>query len=89
MKTEMILRQMARNTNLLTKDLSAEILAGNMPPIEEIVMAVLIAGMDAYKVIVGSQESSWNEKRQARLALAGEFLSAMAVVKSTESVDAQ
>ena len=74
-----ILGQMARNTDLLPEDMAAAILAGNTPPGEDIVMALIISCMDAHAVIVGDPESSWNEKRIARMALAGAFLGGMAV----------
>jgi hypothetical protein len=75
-----ILGQLARNTGLLPKEMAATVLAGNTPPLEEIVTALVIGAMDAHAVIVGDPESSWNEKRLARMALAVAFLSAMAVV---------
>src|ERR1017187_9314050 len=75
-----ILDQLARNTKLLPDDLATAILAGDMPPVEEIVMALVIGAMDAQAVVVGSAESSWNEKQLARMALAVAFLSAMAVL---------
>ena len=78
-----ILGQMARNTDLLPEDMAAAILAGNTPPGEDIVMALIIGCMDAHAVIVGDPESSWPEKRAARLALLVAFLSAMAVVGKT------
>ena len=78
-----ILGQMARNTDLLPEDMAAAILAGNMPLLEELVMALVIGCMDAHAVIVGDPESSWPEKRAARLALVVAFLSAMAVVGKT------
>ena len=78
-----ILDQLARNTGLLPDELATAILAGNMPPVEEIAMALVIGAMDAHAVVVGSVESSWNEKRLARMALAVAFLSAMAVAGKT------
>ena len=75
-----ILDQLARNTGLLPDDLAAAILVGTTPPIEEIVMALVIGAMDAHAVVVGDPESSWNEKRLARMALAVAFLSALAVL---------
>src|ERR1035441_10988195 len=72
-----ILGQMARNTDLLPEDMAAAILAGDPPPVENIVVALIIGCMDAHAVIVGDPESSWNEKRFARMALAVAFLSAM------------
>jgi hypothetical protein len=75
-----ILDQLARNSTLLPDDLAAAILAGNTPPIDELVMALVIGAMDAHAVVVGDPESSWNEKRLARMALAVAFLSALAVL---------
>ena len=79
-----VIDQLARNTGLLPDDLATAILAGNTPPIEEIVMALVIGAMDAHAVIVGDPESSRNEKRQARMALAVAFLSAMATLGQGE-----
>ena len=78
-----VLNQLARNTKLLPENLSAAILAGNTPPIEELVMALVIGAMDAHAVVVGDSQSSWNDKRQARMALAVGFLSALAVLGKT------
>ena len=76
-------QQLALNSTLLPDDLATAILAGNTPPTEEIVMALVIGCMDAHAVTVGDPESTWNEKRLARMALAVAFLSAMAVVGKT------
>jgi hypothetical protein len=73
-----ILDQLARNTGLLPEPLSAAILAGNTPPAEEIVMAVLIGCMDAYFVL--DRDTSLNERCIARMALAVAFLAAMTVL---------
>jgi hypothetical protein len=78
-----ILVQAAHST-LLPENLSATILAGNTPPLEEIVMALVIGAMDAHAVVVGDPKSSWNEKRLARMTLAVAFLAAMAVVGEGE-----
>lgn len=77
-----ILDQLARS-GLLLDDLAKPILAGNTPPLEEIVMALVIGAMDAHAVTVGDPQSTWNEKRLARMALAVAFLSAMAVLGKT------
>ena len=73
-----ILGQLARNTGLLPKETAATILAGTTPPLKTIVMELLIASMDAHAVVLGDPQSSWNEKRLARMTLAAAFLSAMA-----------
>ena len=75
-----ILDQLARNTGLLPEDLSATILAGNTPPIEQIVINLMIGAMDAYVVIFNDAKTSWNEKRLARMALAVAFLAAITAV---------
>ena len=86
MLNEILVGQLARNGTLLPDDLAAAILAGNTPPpVEEIVMALITGCMDAHSVIVGDPDSSWNEKRFARMALAVAFLSAMAVVNDAQS----
>ena len=78
-----ILDQLARNSTLLPENLSAAILAGDTLPTKEIVTALVIGAMDAHAVVVGDPDSSWNEKRLARMALAVAFLAAMAVAGKT------
>ena len=78
-----ILDQLAYNTGLLPDDLATAILAGDMPPVEEIVMALVIGAMDAYFVL--DRDTSLNERCIARMALAVAFLSAMALVGDTHS----
>jgi phosphohistidine phosphatase SixA len=68
------------HSSLLPDDMAAAILAGHTPPVEELVMALVIAGRDVHAVVAGSGESSWNEKRLARMVLAVAFLSAMAIM---------
>ena len=77
-----ILDQLAR-TGLLLDDLAKPILAGDTPPMEEILTALVIGAMDAHAVTVGDPQSTWNEKRLARMALAVAFVSALAVVGKT------
>jgi len=79
-----ILDQLAR-TGLLLDDLAKPILAGDTLPLEEIVMALVIGAMDAHAVTVGDPQSTWNEKRLARMTLAGAFLSAMATLGQGEA----
>jgi hypothetical protein len=80
-----ILNQLARNTKLLPEDLSAAILAGNTPPTEEIVLHLVIAGMDAYFVTINDPMASKRERCIAHLGLAATFLSAMAVMGKGEA----
>ena len=80
-----ILDQLARNSILLPDHLAKPILAGDTPPVEEIVMALLIGAMDAHAVVVNDAASSWNEKRLARMALAVAFLAAMAILNQGEA----
>lgn len=70
----------AAHSTLLPDDLAKPILAGDTPPVEDIVMALVIACMDAHAVVVGDPKSSWNEKRVARIALAVAFLAALATL---------
>jgi hypothetical protein len=77
--------QLARSGLLIDDDMVAAIFAGNLPPLEDIVTALIIGCMDAHAVIVGDPQSTWNEKRLARMALAGAFLAAMAVVGEGEA----
>ena len=79
-----ILDQLAR-TGLLPDDLATAILAGDTPPLEDIVMALVIGCMDAHAVLTGDPQSTWNERRLARMALAGAFLSAMALLGRGEA----
>ena len=82
MKTlkSVIFGQMALNTGLLPEDMAEAILAGDTPPTEGIVVALLIAAMDAYAVTINDPQSRWIDRRAARMALAVTFLAAMAVV---------
>ena len=68
------------HSSLLPDDLAAAILAGNTPPIEELVFHIVIGAMDAHAVTVGDPQSSKNERRIARMVLAVAFLSAMAIM---------
>jgi hypothetical protein len=79
-----ILGQLAR-TGLLDDDMVAAIFAGNVPPLEELALALVIGAMDAEAVVRGDPKSTWNEKRIARQCLAIAFLSAVACVKARES----
>jgi len=74
------------HSSLLPDDLAAAILAGNTPPIEELVFHIVIGAMDAHAVVLGDPHSTWNEKRLARMALAVAFLGAMAIMGEAYSV---
>jgi hypothetical protein len=80
-----ILDQLARNSILLPDHLAKPILAGNTPPIEEIVMAMLIGSLDCEATVRNDPASTWNERRIARQCLAAAFLSAMAVMGKGEA----
>jgi hypothetical protein len=64
--------------------MAAAILAGNTPPIEDLVLHLVIGALDAHAVVRGDPQSTWNEKRLAHMALAVAFLGAMAVVADEE-----
>jgi hypothetical protein len=72
--------QLAR-TNLLPESQSAEILAGNVLPLEDIVMPLLIGAMDCEAVIACDSKSTWNERRLARQCLIIAFLVAIVAAK--------
>ena len=68
------------HSSLLPDDMAAAILAGNTPPIEDVVLHLVIGALDAHSVTVGDPQSSKNERRIARMALAVAFLSAIATM---------
>ena len=74
-----IFGQMA-HSSLLPDEMAAAILAGRTPPIEDMVLHLAIGALDAHAVVLGDPQSTWNEKRLARMALAVAFLSAMAIM---------
>jgi hypothetical protein len=71
-----ILDQLARST-LLPEDLSDEILAGHEPPMEKVVMALVIGSLDCQAMVVGDDGATINEKRIARAVAIVAFLSAL------------
>jgi hypothetical protein len=75
-----LLQQLALNSTLLPEDMAAAIVAGDTPPNEEIVLAVIIGCMDAHAVVVGDPQSSKQERCIAHSVLAASFLSAMAIL---------
>ena len=74
-----IYTQLAHST-LLPDDVAAAIRAGHTPPIEDVVLHLVIGALDAHAVVLGDPHSTWNEKRLARMALAVAFLGAMAIM---------
>jgi hypothetical protein len=68
------------HSSLLPDDMAAAILAGNTPPIEDVVLHLVIGALDAHAVVLGDPQSTWNEKRLARMALAVAFLGATATL---------
>ncbi|HYW38068.1 MAG TPA: hypothetical protein VE957_08140 [Terriglobales bacterium] len=76
-----VYQQLARNTTLLPAEQSSAILAGNVPPLEGIVVPLLIGAMDCEAMIGCDPKSTWNEKRLARQCLIVALLLAIAVAK--------
>ena len=72
-------------TGLLPDDLATAILTDQTPPIEDIVLHLVITSWDAYAVVLGATESSKTERCIAHLVLAAAFLSAMAALGNAEA----
>jgi hypothetical protein len=72
--------QLAR-TNLLPASQSSEMLAGNVLPLEDIIMPLMIGAMDCEALIGCDPTSTWNDRRLARLCLILAFLLAIVVAK--------
>ena len=64
-------------SGVLPDDLSGAILSGTVPPLEEIVMPLVICAMDCEALTYGDAKSTWNEKRIARQCLVIAFLAAI------------
>jgi len=79
-----ILDQLARSTLLWDDEMVAAIFAGNIPPLEDIILHVCIGVMDCELFVRNDKTSTWNEKRIARQCLAIAFLSAIACLKEQE-----
>lgn len=76
-----IVDQLARSGLLWDDEMVVAITAGNVPPMEELVLMLVIGAMDAEAFVRGDVSSTWNEKRIARACLAIAFLAAMACTK--------
>lgn len=71
-----IFDQLARS-GVLPDDLSESILSGTVPPLEEIVMPLVICAMDCDALTYGDEKSTWTEKRIARQCLVIALLTAI------------
>jgi hypothetical protein len=77
--------QLARSGLLFDDDMVAAILAGNSPPLEEIVLSLIITCMDSESTVRNDSTSTWNHRRIARQGLAVAFLAAIACMKEKAS----
>ena len=68
--------QLARS-GLLPDDLSAAILSGSVPPVEDIVTHLVICALDCHALTYGDAKSTWTERRIARQCLVIAFLTAL------------
>jgi hypothetical protein len=68
--------QLARS-GVLPDDLSESILSGVVPPLEEIVMPLVICSMDCHAMTDCDSKSTWTERRLARQCLVIAFLTAI------------
>jgi hypothetical protein len=76
-----ILNLLAHST-LLPRHVADPILAGNPPPLADIVDALLIHALDCEATVAGDQ-STMNERRIARACATVAFLAALAVENDT------
>jgi hypothetical protein len=72
-----ILERLARST-LLPGDMAAAILAGDAPPLKDILDALLIGSLDCQATVVADTRSTLNEKRIGRACGIIAFLTAIA-----------
>jgi hypothetical protein len=79
-----ILDQLARSGLLVDDDMVAAILDGNPPPLEEIILELVIDGLDCNALVEADATSTWNHKRIARACLIVSFLGAIACLKDQE-----
>lgn len=81
-------RLLAHST-LLPSYISEPILAGNPPPLTEIVDGLLIHALDCEATVAGDSQSTMNERRIARACATIAFLAALAIeteFRGTETV---
>lgn len=72
------LELLARST-LLPPYISQPILAGNPPPLPEVVDALLIHALDCDATVAGDSKSTMNERRIARAVATVAFVAALAI----------
>jgi hypothetical protein len=80
-----ILDQLARSGLLWDDEMVAAIFAGNILPLDDIALALMIGVMDAEALVRGDAGSTSNEKRIARQCLAVAFLTLVACAKEQAS----
>jgi hypothetical protein len=72
-----VLRQLALNTTLIPDEIRTAIKAGNEPPMNDVVMALLIHALDCQAVIDGGLKVAMTEKLLARQSLVIAFMLAL------------
>jgi hypothetical protein len=72
------------HSKLLPPETSALLRAGNPPALSELVLALVIAVLDAHFITTGDPKSSWTERRLSHQNLANAFLLALLVDDSDE-----
>ncbi len=72
--------QLAR-TNLLPESQRSEMLAGNVPPLEGIIMPLLIGAIDCEAITACDSKATWNERRLARQCLILAFVLTIVAAK--------
>jgi hypothetical protein len=83
-----VLKQLA-HTNLLSPSMSTAILAGNTPPLAEIINSLVTAAWDAEAMTSCDPKSTWNERRIARACLSVAFLTAISCTREEGIVAAE
>lgn len=65
------------HSKLMPESVAAAIVAGNIPPVQELMDHLLTTSLDAYFVIAGDPNSSWNDKRLSHQSLVSTFMLAL------------
>jgi len=79
-----ILDQLARSGLLYDDAMVTAIFAGDPPPMEDIVLALVIGSLDCEATVRGDATSTLNHRRIARACLIISFLGAIACLKHPE-----